>query len=563
MKNKLLIFVLTIFLSKNIFADSPEPKRAKKAMVVAADSNAVRAGVEILQKGGNAVDAAVAVGFALAVTYPQAGNIGGGGFMVIRFVDGKTHSIDYREKAPTLANRDMYLDANGKAITEKSRFGHLAAGVPGAVDGLLYAQEKFGRKKINEVLSPAIKLAEKGFPLHHSFAEDLENNIEEFKIFPATLKSFSKNGLPYKEGEILIQKDLANTLKRISQNGRDGFYKGKTADLIVEEMQRGGGLITHEDLANYKAKERETVRSTYRGYEIISMAPPSSGGTALIQILNILEGYDLKSFGWNSAKSVHTIAEAMRRVYADRAEFLGDPDFVKVPSDWLLSKKYSNERRATIQNDKATPSSEIKNGIAPIYESPQTTHYSVVDKDGNCVSVTTTLNGGFGSYVTVDGAGFLLNNEMDDFSAKPGVPNMFGLIGGEANAIVPQKRMLSSMTPTIILKDGKPFLVIGTPGGATIITTVLQVILNIIDYDMNLREAIDAPRIHHQWLPDQIFYEQRALSVDTIEKLKSMGHKLVERKSTSGLAEGIMFDYKNNILLGYSDARGYGAAIGY
>ena len=563
MQNLISLFTILFLLTEISLSDLPQAKRTKNAMVVSADSNATRAGIEVLQKGGNAIDAAVAVGFALAVTYPQAGNIGGGGFMLIRMADGKTHSIDYREKAPKFADRNMYLDENKNANLQKSQIGHLAVGVPGAVSGLLLAQEKFGLKKRRDVIAPAIKLAEKGFPIHYQFADDLKYDNKDLSMFESTKKYFTKNGEPYTEGEILIQKDLAETLKRISEFGRDGFYKGATAKLIVEEMNRGGGLITLDDLNSYNAKEREVVKSNYKDYEIISMGPPSSGGTAVIQILNILEKYDLKNFGWNSSNYVHTVAEAMRRVYADRAEFLGDPDFTKIPLEWLLSKKYSDSRRESINSDKATPSSEIKHGIAPNYESPQTTHYSVVDKFGNCVSVTTTLNGGFGSYVSVAGAGFLLNNEMDDFSAKPGVPNMFGLVGGEANSIIPEKRMLSSMTPTIVLKNGKPILVIGSPGGATIITTVLQVILNVVEFDMNIRQAIDAPRFHHQWLPDQIFFEKNAISKDAILNLEKMGHKLTERKSSSGLAEGIYFDYENNLLLGHSDSRGYGAAIGY
>ncbi len=558
-----VIVLLSFFHHSIIFSASKKPVRAKNGMVVAADPLAAKAGMEILKQGGNAVDAAVAVGFALAVTYPAAGNIGGGGFMNIRFADGRSFTIDYREKAPASAFRDMYLDSAGNFLPNKSTYGHLAAGVPGAVAGMLMGLEKFGTMNRKQVISPAVEFAEKGFPLLYELASDIKSNQIDFSPFPGSMKSFTKNGKPYEEGEIWKQPDLALTLKRIIEKGRDGFYKGKTAELIVAEMKRGGGLISYADLENYQAVLRKPVKGTYRGYEIISMPPPSSGGTALLQLLNIVEAYDLKSYGHNSAETLHRYIEAMRRVYADRAEFLGDPDFYKVPVQWLTSKEYANKRRATIDTAKASRSEDVKHGTPPPYEREETTHYSVVDKWGNCASVTTTLNGGFGSYVVVDGAGFLLNNEMDDFSAKPGVPNMFGALGNIANEIQPNKRMLSSMTPTIVLKNGKPFMVIGTPGGTTIITTVMQVICNVIDFGMNIQEAIDAPRIHHQWSPEKTFYEKRGLSFDTIEKLKAMGHILEERRGTSGLAEGIIIDTEKGIFYGASDPRGYGAAAGY
>lgn len=532
-------------------------------MVVSADPLASKAGMEVLKKGGNAVDAAVAVGFALAVTYPAAGNIGGGGFMNIRFADGRCYAIDYREKAPGKASRDMYLDSAGNFISEKSTLGHLAAGVPGAVAGMLTGLEKFGTLNRKQVITPAYELAAKGFPLLSDLAEDLNWNKNDFVKFEGSKKYFVSKDTAYKEGERWKQTDLAKTLKRIIDKGYDGFYKGVTADLIVAEMKRGGGLISKTDLENYKAEVRTPLKGTYRGYEIISQPPVSSGGTALLQLLNILEGYDLKSYGHNSAKTVHRYIEAMRRVYADRAEHLGDPDFYKVPVDWLISKKYADERRATIDTMKASESKNIFYGKSTPHEREQTTHYSVVDQWGNCVSVTTTLNGGFGCSVAVDGAGFLLNNEMDDFSAKPGVPNMFGAIGNIANEIQPNKRMLSSMTPTIVVKDGKPFMVIGTPGGTTIITTVMQVICNVIDFGMNIQEAIDAPRIHHQWSPDITYYEKRGLSFDTIEKLESMGQKMQQRRGTSGLAEGIIIDNQKGFFYGASDSRGYGLAAGY
>ena len=558
-----ILSVVSAVLFFQSYSASRDPVRAKKGMVVAADPIAANVGLKILKEGGNAVDAAVAVGFALAVTYPGAGNIGGGGFMVMRFADGTVKSLDYRETAPAAAKRDMFLDKSGNFLEQKSTRGHLACGVPGSVAGMMYAQRRYGRLTRAQVMKPAIELAEKGFHLHYRLAEDLERMLPEFSAFRSSKKAFSKNGKPYAEGELFRQKDLAATLKRIRDKGRDGFYTGKTAQLIVAEMKRGGGLITLHDLEEYASVIRDPVRGTYRGYEIISSGPPSSGGVALVQLLNILEGYNLEEYGWNSSKSVHRMVEAMRRVYADRAEFLGDPDFVKIPVAWLTSKKYAEQRRATIDTAKATPSDQISHGIQPPPEKDHTTHYSVVDRFGNCVSVTTTLNDAYGSKVVVTGAGFLLNDEMDDFSAKQGVPNEYGLVGNSANAIAPNKRMLSSMTPTIVLKDGKPFMVIGTPGGSTIMTTVLQVIVNVIDFKMTIQEAIDAPRIHHQWLPDRLMYEERALSQDAIDNLRAMGHSVHMRESTTGLAEGIMFDRKRGLLLGATDPRGYGEAVGY
>ncbi len=558
-----IIIIISLLITPAVEAASKRPVKAKNGMVVSADPLATQAGLEILKKGGNAVDAAVAVGFALAVTYPAAGNIGGGGFMNIRFADGRTAAIDYREKAPGRSHRDMFLDSAGNFLSEKSTFGHLASGVPGAVAGMLLGLEKFGTMKRSLVLAPAYDLAAKGFPLLPELAEDLNWGRRRFEQFPGSKKYFVSRDSAFDEGEIWKQSDLAKTLKRIIDKGRDGFYKGETADLIVAEMKRGGGLISHDDLAAYDAVIREPLKGTYRGYEIIAQPPVSSGGTALLQLLNILEGYDLRAAGHNSAKNVHRYIEAMRRVYADRAEHLGDPAFYSVPVQWLTSKDYAAERRATIDTNRASVSKEISHGKNPRAESEQTTHYSVVDKWGNCVSVTTTINGGFGSYVAVEGAGFLLNNEMDDFSAKPGVPNMFGALGNIANEIQPGKRMLSSMTPTIVLKDGKPFMVIGTPGGTTIITTVMQVICNVIDFEMNIQQAIDAPRIHHQWAPDVTYYERRGLSFDTVEKLRSMGHNLTERRGTSGLAEGIVIDHARGLFYGATDPRGYGLAAGY
>ncbi len=565
----LSLFLVIVLISNFIvverslgFFASRKPVKAFNGMVVSSDSIATAVGVEILKKGGNAVDAAVAVGFALAVTYPQAGNIGGGGFMVIRMANGETVTIDYREKAPLKAHRDMFLDENRNFVPEKSQIGHLSVGVPGSVAGLLLALEKYGTMSRKEVLNPAIKLAEKGFIVNEGLANAFKNAFEHFKKFPSTMKYFSKNGEPYKAGDRLVQKDLAEVLKLIRDKGRDGFYKGKVADLIVAEMKRGGGLITHEDLENYQPVIRKPVVGNYRGYEVISMGPPSSGGVCLIELLNILENFDIKKYGFGSSYTIHYLVEAMRRVYADRAEYLGDPDFVQVPVEKLLSKEYARSLANEIDTFYATPSSKVIRSVSPPVEGSHTTHYSVVDKWGNVVSVTTTINSYFGSMVVVDGAGFFLNNEMDDFSASPGVPNQFGLLGSEANSIQPGKRMLSSMTPTIVLKDNKPFLVLGSPGGSTIITSVLQVILNVIDFGMNIQEAVDAPRIHHQWYPDVVYYERRGLPFDVIENLQRRGHKLVERVGYQGEVQAILID-DNGVKYGAVDPRGYGLAMGY
>jgi gamma-glutamyltranspeptidase/glutathione hydrolase len=556
------VFALLILLFGFSESASRRPVKALNGMVVSSDSLATQVGVEILKKGGNAVDAAVAVGFALAVTYPQAGNIGGGGFMVIRMANGETVTIDFREKAPMKASENMFLDENGNFVPEKSQVGHLSVGVPGSVAGLLLALEKYGTMSRREVLEPAIELAEKGFIVNEGLANAFKNAFEHFKKFPSTMRYFSKNGQPYSAGDRLIQKDLAKVLKLIRDKGRDGFYKGKVADLIVEEMKRGGGLITYEDLENYQPVLRKPVVGNYRGYEIISMGPPSSGGVCLIELLNILENFDLKKYGFGSSYTIHYLVEAMKRVYADRAEYLGDPDFVQIPLDKLLSKEYAKELASEIDTFYATPSSRIIRSVSPTSEGVHTTHYSVVDRWGNVVAVTTTINSYFGSMVVVDGAGFFLNNEMDDFSAKPGAPNQFGLLGSKANSIQPEKRMLSSMTPTIVLKNGKPFLVLGSPGGSTIITSVLQVILNVVDFGMNIQEAVDSPRIHHQWYPDQIFFERRGLPRDVIENLERRGHKLVERAGYQGEVQAILID-ENGVKYGAVDPRGYGLAMGY
>lgn len=537
----------------------------KNGMVSSASKYASQVGIDILQNGGNAIDAAVAMGFALAVTYPQAGNIGGGGFMIIRTKDTIT-SIDYREKAPAASTRNMFLDANGKFLPDISQVGHLSAGVPGSVAGLLYALEKYGTMKRETILAPAIKLARDGFEMEDRFAESLNSHYDDFRKFPSTKKVFTKSGLRYSAGELFVQDDLANTLTLIDVHGRDGFYTGITADLIVKEMQTAGGIITKEDLINYNPVERRVVSVNYKGYDVYSMGPPSSGGIALIQLLNMMETepipdrnsayYGVSGF----ADYYHVMTESMKRVYADRSEYLGDPDFWKVPVNQLTDKKYSYDRRKEI-GDKSTPSSEIKPGVV-VSESEQTTHYSVIDKDGNMVSVTTTLNNTYGSYVVVDGAGFLLNDEMDDFASKPGEPNMFGLVGNEANAIEPNKRMLSSMTPTIILKNGSPFMVIGSPGGGKIITSVFRTIVNVIDFKMALDSAIDMPRFHHQWLPEYIQYEAGSIDDEVIAALKQKGHEL-RQTSDYGRMEGILIDWDNHTYYGHSDRRGYGKAIGY
>ncbi len=562
-----------------------DPVRAEHGMVVSAHVEASQAGVEVLHKGGNAVDAAVATGFALAVTFPVAGNIGGGGFMVIRFADGRATTFDYREKAPLKAHRDMYLDEQGKAVPAWSRKGYLASGVPGSVAGLLQAHAQYGTLPLADLLAPAIRLAEAGFRLTYRHASRFNAYHPAFSEFESTRKYFTKGDSTqrYQEGEVFVQKDLAEVLKRIRDHGRDGFYKGQTADLIVAEMERGGGLITHADLEAYQAVERPPVTGRYRGYRVLSMGPPSSGGVALLQLLNAAEPYDVGAMGWNASATVHLMGEAMRRVYADRAEYLGDPDFVEVPVEALVEKDYMRRRMEDFNPYRADTSAKVTHGDPYAYESTETTHYSVVDDAGNAVSVTTTINGGYGSYVVVDGAGFFLNNEMDDFSAKPGVPNMFGLVGTEANAIAPGKRMLSSMTPSLVEdSQGRLFMVVGTPGGSTIITTVYQVILNVIDHGMNVQEAVSAPRFHHQWLPDELRYEPFALQQDVVHNLERRGWRVRPSYGTWGQADAVTVHYEGadtqidpsgldrlrsartgRVYYGGADTRGENAAVGY
>ncbi len=547
--------ILILFFCNSLSAEIP---LFENGVVSSANEIASQVGIDILKNGGNAIDAAVGAGFALAVVYPQAGNIGGGGFMVIHLKDGTNTSIDYREKAPLLSSREMYLSKDGEVISDLSTLGNLAAGVPGSVDGLLTALEKYGTMNREKILSYSINLADTGFLINKQFAENLNKYQKDFSGFTSTMKIFG--GL-FKEGDLLIQKDLANTLKRIREFGRKGFYEGVTADMIVNEMKISNGIISYNDLINYSAKERNVIQGTYRGYEIISMGPPSSGGISLIYLLNILENYDLKKNGFGSEKNIQLMTEAMRRVYADRSEFMGDADFVNVPADILTSKVYAERRMKDYSEDKASASSEVKHGDAYYRESDQTTHYSVADKDGNMVSVTTTLNDVFGNKSVVDGAGFFLNNEMDDFVSKPGVPNIYGLVGNEANSIEPGKRMLSSMTPSIIFKDKKPFLIVGSPGGGRIITTVLQTIINILDYSMNLNEAIDAPRFHHQWLPDEIQVEKGFLDESKVNYLNKLGYK-INNIPDFGRVDGIQF-FEDGRMTGYSDRRGSGKAIGY
>ena len=567
-------FFITLILTTVIFLQfsctkEPQPVSAENGMVVSTSSYASKVGVEILKKGGNAIDAAVAVGFALAVTYPSAGNIGGGGFMVIHLADGKNITLDYREKAPLSAHKDMYLNEVGDFVPELSQQGTTSAGVPGSVAGLIYALENYGTLSLAEVIQPAIDLAKNGWRLERRDSIYFSNNFPLFEKYPSSKKIFTKNGKLYGVGDLFVQPDLARTLEQIKENGRDGFYKGKVAELLVAQVSSLGGYITLEDLEKYLPVERVPVIGTYRDYEIISMPPPSSGGIALIELLNILENYNLSGEDWGSAAYIHKIIEAMKYAYADRTYHLGDADFYPVPEDQLTSKEYAKTifERIKAAKNRAVPSSEIKSlDVVQVHESTETTHYSVYDSFGNAVSTTTTINSSFGSGIVVEGAGFLLNNEMDDFSGKPGVMNQFGLLGTEANSIQPEKRMLSSMTPTIILKDGEPYIIIGSPGGSKIITTVLHVVLNCIDFDMNIHEAVEALRIHHQWLPDSLYYESGALTEDVKTELTKMSYSLVNDGADFriiGIAEGIMIDPVNGVIYGASDPRGGGLAVGF
>jgi gamma-glutamyltranspeptidase/glutathione hydrolase len=571
-------FLIVCSLCTLATATPLRPTHAPHAIVTSVHELASRAGVEILHTGGNAVDAAVATGFALAVVHPQAGNLGGGGFMLLRFADGKTRFIDFREKAPFAAAENMYLDAQGNVIPESNKessvVGYRAIGVPGTVAGLVYAEKQYGKLSIEKVMAPAIKLARDGFALAYEDTQDLKKD-KYLAEFPESKRIFLRDGDLYEPGEVFKQPELAHTLERLAKDP-DTFYHGAMAHELAAAIQKGGGLVTAKDLAAYEVKEREPIRGSYRGYDIISAPPPSSGGVALIEILNILEGFDLAKLGNRSADAIHLEVEAFRRAFYDRADFLGDPDFTKVPVAQLIDKKYAAAWRDSIDPNHATPNKDLKRPSfgelervaqsypAAIREPQNTTHYSVVDADGNAVSVTTTLNDSFGSRVTAEGLGFLLNDEMDDFTSKQGVPNTYGLIQGPTNAISPGKRPLSTMTPTIVLKDGKLFLVLGSPGGSRIVTIVANILIGVVDFSLDIQEAVNAPRFHHQWLPDQIFVEDR-LSPDTMNILRSKGHKVKVDPSWRDWGDGecIMVDPKTGERLAGADGRNNGKAVGY
>jgi gamma-glutamyltranspeptidase/glutathione hydrolase len=567
-KFALLLLIATLSLSQTALAFTREPVRAKHGMVASTNEVASRVGVEIMMRGGNAVDAAIAVAFALAVTHPAAGNLGGGGFMMIRLKDGRTTAIDYREMAPAAAHRDVYLDKNGKLIEGEggSLVGYRAAGVPGTVRGMELALKKYGSGKLTwaQLVEPARRLAANGFRVTYSLARDLRRTKDYLSTYPETKRIYLKGGALYNEGELFRQPELAATFARLQRFGPSEFYEGETARMIAADMKRNNGLMTLDDLRGYVAKERTPLRGNYRGHTIISMPPPSSGGAVLIEMLNILEGFDLKTLEPSSSDRYHLMAEAMRRAFADRAEYMGDSDFVKVPIAGLIDKSYATTLRSTIKTDRASTSADVRAGRPAGYESDDTTHFTVVDPHGNAVANTYTLNDSYGSSATVKGTGIILNNEMDDFAAKPGTPNMYGLIQGERNAVAPRKRPLSAMTPTIVLrKDGSFWFTIGSPGGPTIINTVLCVITNVIDYDMNIQQAIDAPRIHHQWLPDEILGEPYGLSGDTQRTLTTLGHAFA-KKRYFGDAEGIMIEEKTGVRLGATDSRrSDGLAVGY
>jgi|FLOH01.1.fsa_nt_gi gamma-glutamyltranspeptidase / glutathione hydrolase len=568
-QNLTRLLIALLLFSTHAIAHQPT-FYGREGMIVAHDQEAVEAGLEILKKGGNAVDAAVAVAYALAVTHPQAGNIGGGGFMLIKMADGRQIAIDYRETAPAKSLRDMYLDENGDVIPYKSVFGGLAVGVPGTVAGMQMALDEYGTLSRKKVMKPAIKLAQKGFKVSYQLSRNLEYLYNVTESFPETRRVFANNGNFSKPGDRFIQADLAKTLKLISKHGNKGFYEGPVAEAVVSTILDFKGIMTLDDLKNYKAMNRTPVLGTYKGYEIMSMPPPSSGGIALIGILNLLEDEGLDTLFWHSSAAIQKIVEAERLVYADRSEWLGDPDFIDVPINEMISKEYAGRRKEL--NDLSTyhssesvspwTASEMDSLKRYFKESEETTHFSVVDKWGNAVSNTYTLNWTFGSRVTVKGYGFLLNDEMDDFSAKPGVPNMFGLVGNIANAIEPNKRMLSSMTPTIVMKEGKVVSVLGSPGGSTIITSVLQLILNTIDYKMPPVLAISSPRFHHQWLPDVVYYEPFGLSQETIQSLENQGYEF-EIRSWIGESNAIFYDPIYGGWIGVPDPRRGAHAGGY
>jgi gamma-glutamyltranspeptidase/glutathione hydrolase len=572
---RFLLLLLVAIARTALAGDMVSPSHGSKAMVATVHPEASNVGVAILQQGGNAVDAAVAVGFALEVVYPEAGNIGGGGFMLFRRAAGEVHFLDFREKAPAKASADMYLDSNGNVVPSLSTVGYKGIAVPGSVAGLVYAEQHWGKLSLKQVMEPAIRLARDGFVLDYQEARDFHDS--QLAKFAESHHIFQRDGNYYQPGDTFKQPELAKTLQRIADNP-DDFYHGAMARELAAAVQKGGGLITADDLAQYEVKERAPIRGTYRGYEIISAPPPSSGGIGLIETLNILEGYDLAKEGDRSAQSIHLTAEAFQRAFFDRAEFLGDPDFSKLPVAQLIDKRYGNAWRETIPLRRATPSADLQRPAVfsqldsyalshpqpkRVAEPDHTTHYSVVDPEGNAVSVTTTLNDTFGSRVTAEGLGFLLNDEMDDFSSKAGAPNMYGLLQGPANAIGPGKRPLSAMTPTIVLKNGKLFLVLGSPGGPTIITTVANVLMGVVDYGLNIQQAVNAARFHDQWMPDEIKVEATGISPDTVGILEHMGHKIEVVRGYWGDAECIAVDDKTGELLGASDGRHEGKAVGF
>ena len=555
---RLIAAVLALFLANaDVQAATREPIRARRAMVVSAQADATHAGVEVLQSGGNAVDAAVAVGFALAVTHPRAGNLGGGGFMLIRFADGRTTFLDFRERAPAAAHRDMYLGPDGEPTNEMI-LGYRASGVPGTPRGLEMAARKYGTKRLRELVEPAVRLASNGFAVTFDQSQSLRSS--RMTKFPESRRIFQRGGRFYEMGEVFRQPDLQRTLERIAKHGADDFYAGETARLIAADMKKNDGAITLDDLKQYRPVERSPLAGSYRGYEIITAPPPSSGGVGVIQMLNMLEESGYERSGAGSAAAIHYVAETMRRYFADRAAYFGDPDFVSVPVERLTRKNYARQRAAGIDRGRVGRSSEMPPGLSAGSASTETTHYSVVDAAGNAVAVTYTLNGSFGSGVTAVGTGVLLNNEMDDFSSKPGAPNNAGLLTSEQNAIAPGKRPLSSMTPTIVARGGKLFLVVGSPGGPTIISTVLQVIINVIDFQMNIQQAVDFPRFHHQWIPDKLRLERHGHSQDTVERLRGRGHSLtfVEKQGRV-----MAIQATDKWLLGAADARSEGSAQGY
>ena len=572
-QKKLLVLIVTtalfnVSLSSTANAAAREPVRARHGMVASTNQVASQVGVDVMKRGGNAVDAAIAVGFALAVTHPAAGNLSGGGFMMIRLKNGKTTAIDYREMAPAAATRNIYLDKDGNLIKGEggSLEGYRAAGIPGTVRGMELALRKYGSGKLSwsQLIEPARRLAANGFEVTYNLSRSLQASREYLSKYPETKRIYLRDGKFYEEGEMFRQPELAATFVRLQQGGPNEFYEGQTARLIVDDMKRHNGLMTIDDLRGYVAKERTPLRGNYRGHEVISMPPPSSGGAVLIEMLNILEGYDLSKLDANSSERYHLMAEAMRRAFADRAEYMGDSDFVKVPVTGLIDKSYADKLRSTINTERASTSAEVRAGKPTGYESDETTHFTVVDAEGNAVANTYTLNNSYGSAAVVKGTGLLLNDEMDDFAAKPGTPNMYGLIQGERNAVAPRKRPLSAMTPTIVLRrDGSFWFTVGSPGGPTIINTVLCVITNVIDFEMNIQQAIDAPRIHHQWLPDEVVGEPLGFSSDTERALTARGHTLAKAK-TLGDAEGIMIEEKTGVRLGATDPRrSDGSAVGY